>query len=97
MRHEHRVQLRWSDPDSYGHVNHARALSLLPSDSGALLCSVSYGRTVASAGTGKILALNSGEVTVQWLSLPSVTTSVELVVGSQLPDFVTTVTFQRPS
>ena len=29
MRHEHRVQLRWSDPDSLGHVNHARALSLL--------------------------------------------------------------------
>jgi acyl-CoA thioester hydrolase len=27
--HEHFVQLRWSDPDSYGHVNHARALSLL--------------------------------------------------------------------
>ena len=26
--HEHWVQLRWSDPDSYGHVNHARALSL---------------------------------------------------------------------
>ncbi len=29
MRHEALVQLRWSDPDSYGHVNHARALSLL--------------------------------------------------------------------
>jgi acyl-CoA thioester hydrolase len=28
VRHTHRVQLRWSDPDSYGHVNHARALSL---------------------------------------------------------------------
>ena len=27
--HEHLLQLRWSDPDSYGHVNHARALSLL--------------------------------------------------------------------
>jgi acyl-CoA thioester hydrolase len=27
--HEHPVQLRWSDPDAYGHVNHARALSLL--------------------------------------------------------------------
>lgn len=27
--HRHEVQLRWSDPDSYGHVNHARALSLL--------------------------------------------------------------------
>ena len=27
--HEHLVQLRWSDPDVYGHVNHARALSLL--------------------------------------------------------------------
>jgi acyl-CoA thioester hydrolase len=27
--HEHPVQLRWSDPDTYGHVNHARALSLL--------------------------------------------------------------------
>jgi len=30
-------------------------------------------------------------------TLPSVTVSVELVVGSQLPDFVTTVTFQSPS
>ena len=29
MRHEHPVQLRWSDPDSLGHVNHARALALL--------------------------------------------------------------------
>ncbi len=29
MQHEHAVQLRWSDPDSYGHVNHARVLSLL--------------------------------------------------------------------
>jgi acyl-CoA thioester hydrolase len=29
VRHEHEVQLRWSDPDSLGHVNHARALSLL--------------------------------------------------------------------
>ncbi|SOE02930.1 acyl-CoA thioesterase [Blastococcus haudaquaticus] len=29
MRHEHAVQLRWSDPDSLGHVNHARALSLI--------------------------------------------------------------------
>ncbi|RFU19050.1 acyl-CoA thioesterase [Geodermatophilus marinus] len=27
--HEHWVQLRWSDPDSLGHVNHARALSLI--------------------------------------------------------------------
>ncbi len=27
--HEHLTQLRWSDPDSYGHVNHARALSVL--------------------------------------------------------------------
>jgi acyl-CoA thioester hydrolase len=26
--HEHAVQLRWSDPDSLGHVNHARALAL---------------------------------------------------------------------
>jgi acyl-CoA thioester hydrolase len=29
VRHEHTVQLRWSDPDMLGHVNHARALSLL--------------------------------------------------------------------
>jgi acyl-CoA thioester hydrolase len=28
VKHEALVQLRWSDPDSYGHVNHARALSL---------------------------------------------------------------------
>jgi len=29
VRHQHAVQLRWSDPDVYGHVNHARALSLV--------------------------------------------------------------------
>jgi acyl-CoA thioester hydrolase len=29
VAHEHLVQLRWSDPDSLGHVNHARALSLI--------------------------------------------------------------------
>jgi acyl-CoA thioester hydrolase len=29
VRHEHPVQLRWSDPDMLGHVNHARALALL--------------------------------------------------------------------
>ncbi|RBY85465.1 thioesterase family protein [Blastococcus sp. TF02A-30] len=28
-KHEHPVRLRWSDPDMLGHVNHARALSLL--------------------------------------------------------------------
>ena len=43
--HEHWVQLRWSDPDSLGHVNHARALSLVedarlamaPEDGGVIL------------------------------------------------------------
>ncbi|MPQ97592.1 acyl-CoA thioesterase [Modestobacter sp. I12A-02628] len=29
MRHQHPVQLRWSDPDMLGHLNHARALSLV--------------------------------------------------------------------
>jgi acyl-CoA thioester hydrolase len=29
VAHEHTVQLRWSDPDMLGHVNHARALALL--------------------------------------------------------------------
>ena len=37
MRHEHLVQLRWSDPDSLGHVNHARALSLLEDARTAML------------------------------------------------------------
>jgi acyl-CoA thioester hydrolase len=27
--HEHPVQLRWSDPDMLGHVNHDRALALI--------------------------------------------------------------------
>ena len=36
MRHEHLVQLRWSDPDSLGHVNHARALSLFEDARGAM-------------------------------------------------------------
>jgi acyl-CoA thioester hydrolase len=40
VRHDHRVQLRWSDPDSYGHVNHARALSLLEDARLALAASV---------------------------------------------------------
>jgi acyl-CoA thioester hydrolase len=35
--HEHSVQLRWSDPDSLGHVNHARALSLIEDARTALL------------------------------------------------------------
>jgi acyl-CoA thioester hydrolase len=29
VRHRHRTQLRWSDPDMLGHVNHARILSLI--------------------------------------------------------------------
>jgi acyl-CoA thioester hydrolase len=29
MRHRHAAQLRWSDPDMLGHVNHARILSLV--------------------------------------------------------------------
>jgi acyl-CoA thioester hydrolase len=29
VRHLHTAQLRWSDPDMLGHVNHARALSLI--------------------------------------------------------------------
>ena len=29
MRHHHTAQLRWSDPDMLGHLNHARALSLV--------------------------------------------------------------------
>jgi acyl-CoA thioester hydrolase len=37
VRHEHSVQLRWSDPDSLGHVNHARALSLIEDARTALL------------------------------------------------------------
>jgi acyl-CoA thioesterase FadM len=29
VRHHHTAQLRWSDPDMLGHLNHARALSLV--------------------------------------------------------------------
>jgi acyl-CoA thioester hydrolase len=29
VRHHHMAQLRWSDPDMLGHVNHARSLSLV--------------------------------------------------------------------
>jgi acyl-CoA thioester hydrolase len=29
VRHRHLAQLRWSDPDMLGHINHARALSLI--------------------------------------------------------------------
>jgi acyl-CoA thioester hydrolase len=39
VRHEHSVQLRWSDPDSLGHVNHARAQSLLEDARTAMLAS----------------------------------------------------------
>ncbi|WP_448613305.1 acyl-CoA thioesterase [Modestobacter sp. URMC 112] len=43
MVHEHPVQLRWSDPDSLGHVNHARALSLLEDARLAMLADVPGG------------------------------------------------------
>jgi acyl-CoA thioester hydrolase len=29
VRHQHTAQLRWSDPDMLGHVNHARMLGLI--------------------------------------------------------------------
>jgi acyl-CoA thioester hydrolase len=45
-RHEHTVQLRWSDPDMLGHVNHARALSVLEDARLAM----------ANGGSGLILA-----------------------------------------
>jgi acyl-CoA thioester hydrolase len=44
--HEHTVQLRWSDPDMLGHVNHARALSLVEDARLAM----------ADGGSGVILA-----------------------------------------
>ncbi|MGH3747174.1 MAG: acyl-CoA thioesterase [Micromonosporaceae bacterium] len=37
MRHRHTAQLRWSDPDMLGHVNHARMLSLVE-DARIALC-----------------------------------------------------------
>ena len=37
MRHRHSAQLRWSDPDMLGHLNHARALSLVEDARMALL------------------------------------------------------------
>jgi acyl-CoA thioester hydrolase len=45
--HEHWVQLRWSDPDSYGHVNHARALSLLED------ARLAWAAGMASSGEGR--------------------------------------------
>jgi acyl-CoA thioester hydrolase len=44
VRHEHLVQLRWSDPDSLGHVNHARALSLLEDARTAMLADPAEGQ-----------------------------------------------------
>ena len=32
VRHRHTTQLRWSDPGLFGHLNHARTLSLLRLD-----------------------------------------------------------------
>ena len=37
MRHHHTAQLRWSDPDMLGHVNHARMLGLIE-DARIALC-----------------------------------------------------------
>ena len=47
MRHEHEVQLRWSDPDMLGHVNHARALSLLEAARLAMIPSGAAGLILA--------------------------------------------------
>jgi acyl-CoA thioesterase FadM len=32
VRHHHFAALRWSHPDTFGHVNRARALSLVEDD-----------------------------------------------------------------
>ena len=49
MRHEHLIQLRWSDPDSLGHVNHARALSLIEDARLAMLGELPGGGSVILA------------------------------------------------
>ena len=54
MRHDASVQLRWSDPDSYGHVNHARALSLL--EDARLAMNTEAPRGADGARPGLILA-----------------------------------------
>lgn len=46
MLHEHPAQLRWSDPDMLGHVNHARALSLLEDARLAMAADVPDGHAV---------------------------------------------------
>ena len=56
MRHEHPVQLRWSDPDSYGHVNHARVVTLLEDARTALLFDAATRAGVAAFEAGLLVA-----------------------------------------
>jgi acyl-CoA thioester hydrolase len=46
VRYEHPVQLRWSDPDSLGHVNHARALALIEDARLAMADAVAQGGAI---------------------------------------------------
>ncbi|WP_091219685.1 hotdog domain-containing protein [Geodermatophilus siccatus] len=91
--HEHAVQLRWSDPDSLGHVNHARALSLIedarlamaegaPGDRGLILArlEVDYLRQLYYR-VGERLCVRS---TVTLLGTKSLTLRQELVQDDEV-------------
>ncbi|HYX95235.1 MAG TPA: thioesterase family protein [Geodermatophilus sp.] len=91
--HEHAVQLRWSDPDSLGHVNHARALSLIedarlamaegaPGDRGLILArlEVDYLRQLYYR-VGERLCVRS---TVTRLGTKSLTVRQELVQDDEV-------------
>jgi acyl-CoA thioester hydrolase len=57
VRHHHTAQLRWSDPDMLGHINHARALSLVEDGRMAFMAqSPAAGAELGRTPRGVILA-----------------------------------------
>lgn len=57
MRHRHRTQLRWSDADMLGHLNHARLLGLIEDARMAFLAEAPGGDVSGGRSTrGVILA-----------------------------------------
>ncbi|MGA8114039.1 MAG: thioesterase family protein [Actinocatenispora sp.] len=63
-QHRHRVQVRWADSDSLGHLNHARYLSLFEDGRMALLS----GSPTGLAGTPDDRGCIAARVAVDYLS-----------------------------
>ncbi len=81
MRHVHHTQLRWSDPDMLGHLNHARFLSLFEDARMSLAAASPTGQPGAPDSRGCIAARVAVDYLAQVTYEPGLAMRVETWVG----------------